>query len=249
MILETLKWRHRLQLHLLTPANFPQEFYRMGGLYECGPDRFGLPIICIRAKSIRKVELLDPLLGQFLAFRLFQLEQRLKRLESWTLLFDCSDVGFANVNFWLIKFLIDLLRLRFPLSLRYAIVLEVPFLLNAVQRLVMAMLPEDNKRLVHFVNRRQLLSYVDSNALPKYLNGNCYRNFAQVPSTCQKNILQICSDRFNLPESEIIRLCKPYLEPLASLESDLIGDKSLENVSKADNLMLDKSIDTNNNVI
>ena len=217
----------------------------MGGLYECGPDRFGLPVLCIRAKCIRKVKLLDPLLGQYLAFRFFQLEQRLERLESWTLLFDCLDVGFANVNFDLIKFLLDVLRLRFPLSLRYCLVHEVPFLLNAVQRLVMAMLPEDNKRLVRFVNRQQLHSFVDVHHLPKYLDGQCERNFAHVPGTCSRNLVQMCCHRCELAESEVIRLCKPYLEPLASLEKDLMGSESPAESRQGSTA---KRVDFNNNV-
>jgi hypothetical protein len=214
---ETIVWRNRLQLHRLDPSYFPQEFYLMGGLYECGPDHFGLPVLCIRAKCIRKAHLIDRLLSQFLAFRLHSIERRLNALESWTLLFDCCNIGFANVNLDLIRFLMDLLRVRFPLSLRYALVLEVPFLLNAVQKLVMAMLPEDNKRLVRFVNRRQLTCYVPKERLPLYLDGNETLDISCVPPQCTRRLLSLCVDQFDLCEAEVRRQCRPYLDMLAEM--------------------------------
>lgn len=215
---ETIVWRNRMQLHELQPSCFPQEFYQMGGLYECGPDHFGLPVLCIRAKCIRKAHLLDRMLSQFLAYRLHLLEKRLNRLEGWTFLFDCTSIGFANVNLELIKFLMELLRLRYPLSLRYALVLEVPFLLNAVQKVVMAMLPEENTRLVRFVNRRQLQSYVPVARLPFYLDGTSSIDIGSVPVECRDRLLTLCTGKYKLTEAEARRQCRPYLEMFADLQ-------------------------------
>ena len=70
------------------------------------------------------------------------------------------------MNLDLIRFLIDLLRNNFPLSVRYAIVLEVPWILNAIQKFVLSLLPDDNKQIIRFVNRKGLRNFMNDENIP-----------------------------------------------------------------------------------
>lgn len=117
------RWRKSFNLHDLKEESFPKEFFDLAGLFECGVDKFGFPCLYCRVKTIRNIKILDIHQMQFLAFIVNRIERRFETLQCWTLVFDCTDIGFCNVNWSLIHFLIDLLRTYFPLSVRYAIVL------------------------------------------------------------------------------------------------------------------------------
>ena len=229
------KWRKSINLHDLTEETFPKEFYDLAGLFECGEDRFGFPCLYIRVKTIRKVKVLDHHQMQFLAFVVNRIERRFEQLQCWTLVFDCTDIGFCNVNLTLIHFLIDLLRGYFPLSVRYAIVLDVPWILNAIQKFVLSLLPDDNRQLIRFVNRKALRNYVTDDNIPTILGGSCDKDIFERSPKCE-SIEQLAKELYGLDGDETEKVMRPYQTLLKETELFREEQQQIKNAKLIENV-------------
>lgn len=234
----------------MSEESFPGEFFDLAGLFECGHDRFGFPCIYIRCKTIKKVKILNIHQMEFLAFMVNKIERRHEQLQCWTLVFDCTDIGFCNVNLELIRFLIDLLRGYFPLSVRYAIVLEVPWILNAIQRFVLSLLPDDNKQLIRFVNRKALRNYISEENIPAIIGGSCSKDIFEHSPNC-RSIEFLAKELYGLDLAETERVMKPYINLLK--ETEMFRDAQIESNKLMENLLKEtenmKNINNNNNLI
>ena len=185
LVLKTLTWRKETKMSTLSDEHFPSEFFRKGGLFVYKEDSNGTPLLYMRVKGIRKCTDLDDLLKLFIAYQISKIDTHSGQLFSWGILFDCTDIGFANVQIDLIRFLITVLKDYFPCGIKYVIVYELPWILNTVQKLIFAMIPDDCKHLIKFTNRKSITSIVPCENLPDYMGGTCKVNYKQVPMKCR----------------------------------------------------------------
>ena len=115
LIRRCLRWRREINLMSLTDASFPSEFYSKGGLFRYKEDRGGRPVLHMRIKMIKKYPELDKLLKTFLAYQINKIDTECNdALFSWAIVFDCTDIGFGDVQVDMMKFLITVLEDYFP---------------------------------------------------------------------------------------------------------------------------------------
>lgn len=185
LVIKTLSWRKETNISSLTDETFPSEFFKKGGLFIYKEDSNGTPLLYMRVKGIRKCNDLDDLLKLFIAYQISKIDTQSGQLFSWGILFDCTDIGFANVQIDLIRFLITVLKDYFPCGIKYVIVYELPWILNTVQKLIFAMIPDDCKHLIKFTNRKSITSIIPEDNLPDYMGGRCKLNYKYVPKECR----------------------------------------------------------------
>lgn len=204
LIVRTLTWRKESQISTLTDAHFPREFFKKGGLFIYERDLNDTPLLYMRVKGIRKCNDLDDLVKLFIAYQISKIDTQSAALFSWGILFDCTDIGFANVQIDLIRFLITVLKDYFPCGIKYVIVYELPWILNTVQKLIFAMIPDDCKHLIKFTNRKNITSVVPTDKLPDYMGGSCKKSYKFSPSI-SKPFDSMYTNRFNKDQMSRIR--------------------------------------------
>lgn len=114
LIQRCLLWRKETDLSRLTDESFPREFYEKGGLFRYKEDGQGTPLLYMRIKMIKKYPEIDHLLKLFLAYQVSKIDNSCHSLMGWAVVFDCSEIGFANVQIDMMRFLITILRDYFP---------------------------------------------------------------------------------------------------------------------------------------
>lgn len=114
LIQKCLLWRKQTDLSRLTDESFPKELYEKGGLFRYKEDAQGTPLLYMRIRMIKKYPEIDNLLKQFLAYQVSKMDNSRESLMSWSVVFDCSDIGFANVHIDMMRYLIAILKDYFP---------------------------------------------------------------------------------------------------------------------------------------
>jgi len=209
MVIECFKWRKSSKIIYRTDDYFPSEFFMASGVFRYQPDKDGNPTLYMRVKLIKKMPELDDALKEFVAYQIFKLDEECGKMRAIGLVFDCSDISFSNIRFDMLKYLITIMTNYFTWSIKYILVLELPWVLNAIQKMVFAMLPEEAKTLILFKNRKGLIKLIDSQNLPDYLGGTCSIPYNEVPDGCQ-SLAEIGYERYTLTQESLLKCKKMY---------------------------------------
>jgi hypothetical protein len=168
--IKALQWKKSFGVHERNDQYFPKEFYEIGEYEKCGRDRDGRIIHWECGKNVRKITYLPNLDKQFAAHIMEKMDSEGSR-NGWTMITDTSGSGLANVSLEMQRFKIDLLQ-YYPQSMRSNIVIDLPWILNPVVKIIMSFLTPKLKDCVKFIKREQLTDFVDIDWIPVCLNGN-----------------------------------------------------------------------------
>lgn len=69
-------------------------------------------------------------------------------------------------------------------------------------------IPAKHHELVKFANKEEIQDYIDGQYLPKYLGGQCERNFAVAPPECRS--VSEMADRWGFANEEINEYLKIF---------------------------------------
>ena len=115
LIRKCLLWRKESNIMSLKDSDFPSEFYSKGGLFRYETDAIGTPLIYMRIEMVKKYPELNKHLKQFVAYQISRLDASANEgLCGFGIVFDCSDIGFSNVQIDMLKYLITVLKDYFP---------------------------------------------------------------------------------------------------------------------------------------
>ncbi|XP_054157655.1 motile sperm domain-containing protein 2-like [Oppia nitens] len=183
MLKNCMRWRHELQIPVLKETDFPQEFYKIGGVFSYCKDRDGNGMIYMRIKLHRKIPELDLALKQFVIYTMNKVDVEVNG-NGMAIVFDCKDAGVSNVDMDMLWFLISSMNKYYPKGLSYILVYELPWILNAVWKIAKSWIPEEQRKLIKFANKDDIENYVDKQNLPDFLGGVCDREYRVVPKGC-----------------------------------------------------------------
>lgn len=172
-LISGMKWRKTFGVNRLTNASFPEEFYTSGTVIIYGKDLEGRPLLIIRVKAIKDVEEnWTELWMKFFVYLIDRITQEndISDNRGATIVLDCKDVTFENINFELIRFGLSL-RQYFPMIIRSIVVHELPGAMNYMSNMVIMWLPEWQKNLVHIVENQKIDGYIARDQLPDFLGG------------------------------------------------------------------------------
>ncbi|EEC14529.1 major sperm protein, putative [Ixodes scapularis] len=114
-------------------------------------DKFGSHIVTLRVKLHRKEASVVDLMKKFFAYFVDKILYEHDAIRV-TVIFDCTDAGVSNV-------------------VRYIIVHNMPWILNAVWKIIKTMLPSEGVERIRFTTKDGILDYVDRQNLAKYMGG------------------------------------------------------------------------------
>lgn len=166
----SLRWRKTSGINDLKEDSHYMEFYDQGTLVPYNMDKFGSHIMTIRVKLHRKE---SSVVNEMKMYFAYFVEKMLNEFDALriTVIFDCSDAGISNVDMELIKFIIVMFRDLYPWALGYILVHNMPWILNAIWKIIKSMLPADAVERIRFTTKESILEYVDKQSLPMYMGG------------------------------------------------------------------------------
>lgn len=185
MLDAALRWRNELGIAQRTDLSVPREFFRLGGIFVYGHDRQGDVVVHARGKRNRP---LKEFMREANLFLIHQLDKASLVAEdrAVAIVFDCADMGLANCSLEQFRFILDSYLLYQSCHLKHVLVVNLPWLLSPVARLVVSWLPEEFSNLVKVVGTPdELADYIDPSELPPYLGGTCTRNYMHIPEGCR----------------------------------------------------------------
>ncbi|XP_075535958.1 motile sperm domain-containing protein 2-like isoform X2 [Dermacentor variabilis] len=97
-----------------------------------------------------------------------------------TVLMDCSDIGVSNIDVDLLKFVVDVFISKYPIGLGNALIYNMPWLLNAILRMIKSILPYGAERL-KTVNKDDVQQYIDAKYLPVHMGGTDTYEYSYIP--------------------------------------------------------------------
>ncbi|ELU15569.1 hypothetical protein CAPTEDRAFT_76081, partial [Capitella teleta] len=181
MIDSSLRWRKELELSSLTESSFPREVHEIGAMFYRNEDRNGRKILYFRVSKSKK----DP--DKLLT---------VKKYVAWWLdkhflkhpgvkivpLFDMTDAGIGNMDIELIKFQIACFASYYPGLLDYMLIYEMPWVLNAIWKLIRNVLSAEQQKAVLFVKKAEIQQYVAPDHLFVHMGGTDTYTYTYMPS-------------------------------------------------------------------
>ena len=163
-VLKAVRFRREYKVHDLTPRDIPTCVLDIGFCYSHGLDKHGNTIFyLIVRKNKRDAELkkASKLYAVYIMYRhaLLCPDQRI------TFFIDSTGAGISNVDLEYLRFLLNLFQLYFPLRLKWVLVYNMPWVMNATWNLVKRWLPPKARDCLVFVTPSDITGYVHENQL------------------------------------------------------------------------------------
>lgn len=178
-VVDMLRWRRAMKLHELREEILPKAVLEQCIVYPHGKDMAGCHVLVLRSKNyIKGLADRDSVKRIFIFF----IEQLFKECgaKKITVLMDCSDIGVSNVDVDLLKFVVDVFISKYPIGLGNALIYNMPWLLNAILRMIKSLLPYGAERL-KTVNKDDIQQYIDAKHLPVRMGGTDTYEYSYAP--------------------------------------------------------------------
>jgi len=160
-LLQVLTWRKEFRVEEVTEKTVNKEILERGSLFTHGRDLDGSKLIILHLKNHAKGEFPMDELKRVLVYlieRVLEREEQGKQI-SWV--FDCRGAGLRNADLEFIQFVISSMENYYPDPLHYIYIYEMPWLLNAVFKVVKAMLPSAGVVKLRDVDKKSFTKFVD----------------------------------------------------------------------------------------
>lgn len=183
MLKNSMRWRKEFGVPLMKATDFPQEFYKIGGIFAYEKDREGNAMIYMRVKLHKKISELDSALKQYIIYTLNKVDVEVDG-RGMAIVFDCQEAGIGNVDMDMLWFLISSMNKYYPKGLTYILVFELPWILNAVWKIAKGWIPEEQRKLIKFANKKEVFDFIDKENLPDFMGGICQKDYRIAPKGC-----------------------------------------------------------------
>jgi len=194
LALTALKWRKDHKICDLHPDNLDKEAFNKGILFSHGTALDGTRIVCFIAR--RQTKDMKPLVQPILFYWLNRIQQA-EPGKHITFLLDASKTGLSNVDVDAIRVLLDCFSTYFPDMLAKMVILEMPWILNAVWKIVKQWLTEEQRKRIQFCSFKELPELISEENTLKDMGGKDEWEFSYPPHGDGIDISTSSSDAAN----------------------------------------------------
>ena len=203
-------------------SDFPIEFYKVGGIFPYERDINGNVVIYLRIRMHRKIpELAEPI-KKFLMHIVNKTDKEVDG-NGMVIVFDCQGAGYSNMDLDFLTFLISSGNNYFPVGLKYILVYELSWLLNAFRKIAMSLIPQSFIPLIKFADKSNVTEYISPQNLPDFMGGCCKRNYRQIPDGCT-TVAKVAVE--NGYSEDVVQRILPIFEPLLEEADKAIAENS-----------------------
>lgn len=237
MIRETMRWR-KINLWDLSEGDvkdyhFPIEFFLVSTLFAYEPDKNNYMTLYIRIAMHRKVKELEKFTKAFF-LHTYDKVDRASGQQGIALIFDLTNAGYRNLDLDYLRFLIDYGVKYCPVGVKYIVVLNIPWTLNAFRKMVFSFLSKEWFNVLKFANGKEILNYIDEENLPDYLGGKCRRNYRSVPRGAQP--IENLVEKYGYSHADVTRIMPVYKDALDEASVCLAKNDYIDKPGWLDNL-------------
>lgn len=171
MVVNTFKWRKNFGVEDITEGTLNERLMSKGIIYSHNRDKNGRKLLIVSMKKHFKGA--ESALDCERAFVYFL--ERLEREENGgpiTVVYDGTDMGFANLDLGLYQFVVSMLVNIYPAFADYALMLEMPWIFNATWKVLKVVIPAHILERTKFVSKSELGEYIDEKNKLKSWGGN-----------------------------------------------------------------------------
>lgn len=186
MLVEAMRWRRSFGVNHIKRTDFPKEYFETGEAHLYTTDQNGVSTVYLRVKLHKKINELNTLSQKFLVYLFEKCEQEGRQSgKGYGLIWDCYGGNLFNVDLELLQFLTNIWINYYPGGTKYVLLHELPWILRAIYRLARSWMPEHLREQICFASKGDIGSFVGSQSLPDYLNGQCKTNYKKAPVDCK----------------------------------------------------------------
>jgi len=209
-LIKAMQWRNSYGVNDFNEEYFPKEIYKIGQLARFCKDKEDRQILWAIAKNVHKSAELGTLIRQYTVYQ-YELIDRQTSHQGWANAVDSNGMGLSNVDLDYSYFLIDVLQNYYPRGFKYMLVIDLPWILNATSKLVLAFMNEEIRKTVKFIKKDELTNYLDNDSIPVHLNGNYSNCLTTIPDGV-KPLDQLSHTKFT--EDQIKKIYSTFKEEL-----------------------------------
>lgn len=203
-LLSALQWKKAFGLHDRTDAYFPRELWLMAKTELYGRDKSGRLIWWQATKGIRNFSETALLARQFYAHCLEQADRAVGELGG-TFIGDTKGASILHVDHRLEQFKIGLLP-YYPLIARAVYIVDLPWLLTGVVKLIMGWMDASLRKNVHCVSSAVLVPDVVEEEITPVALGGTRKRYEGLPDGVQS--LEALAEQFGFTEEFVKRFYK-----------------------------------------
>ena len=168
-LVRALQWKKSFGIHERTDQYFPREYFEFSEAHAYGRDKEDRLIQWEKNKTERKISEMNLLTKQFVAHIMEKLDSSEPR-KGFTLIADTNGSGISNINMDTFKFKIEITS-YYPEALKSNLIVDLPWMLNSVAKIILSFCNQKLKERVHFINQKDLVNFVDPELIPIELGG------------------------------------------------------------------------------
>lgn len=227
-MVKAFEWRKAFGIWDRELHNLPREFAKAAALFPLGYDYKGRHVIYVRVKVYRKIQALNLYFQQFITGIVNHIDL-MSGPRGFVIVFDVTGMGYVNIDFDFLSFLVQLLQQYYPYGLRYAVLHNVPRLLRPLWSMAKLFLGNAEKTF-RFVSNDEIKKYIPSVYLPRYLGGECDLDFTSFEEAKNCPSVEELAPLHGFSDAEVERLYKIFEPHLKEAEFLAKGGKNRKKV-------------------
>lgn len=218
MIKGTLRWRRETNMPQLKDTDFPEEFFKIGGMFGFETDLEGNGVVYLRVRLHRKIKELEQFVKLFMMHTVNKMDMAMNG-KGISVVFDCSGAGISNLDMDIIWFLVESLIKYYPYGLKHILVYEMPWILTSAWTIIKGWMPAEFQDSVKFITKKNITQYIAKDKLPRYLGGESKLNYHQVPKGC-RTATEMASEQ-GLTEKDLKKMMKAFRPFLDEADAEI----------------------------
>ena len=166
----SLQWKKSFGLHDRTDEYFPKEIWELNAIEIYGRDKEERVIQWEAIRNQRSFKELSLIVRQFVAHNMERVDREAGET-GFILITDANGGGIKNIDMDLSKFKIAIVE-YYPMGMRAMYIVDQPWLLNAIVKIIIGLMSDKLKQLIHFVKYTDLPAIMDTKFIPVELKGS-----------------------------------------------------------------------------
>ncbi|CAF3610991.1 unnamed protein product [Rotaria sordida] len=175
----SMSWRKSHNVYDVSTNEFPADYFDRNGIYFKNRDMSNYPLLHFDVRTFKKGQEDNETVKRFITYN-FERHIRRHPGEKIVILFDLSETGLRNLDLDLVKFIISSVQIGYPGLLAYMMIYKMPFILQAVWRLIRSWLPAEAEQFIKFVDAKSITQYVQPDQLSIAMGGNDTTNYVHL---------------------------------------------------------------------
>lgn len=168
-LLKALQWKKEFGVHDRTDQYFPKEVWELNGVEVNGRDRNNRVIQWEVFRNQRSFKEAALFARQFVAHNLERVD-RAAGEDGFILVMDTNGAGISNIDIDLVRFKLTIIE-HYPCGLKQMLVVDLPWLLNSVMKIIVSFMSPQIKELVEYTKKTEMKKYMDEENIPVSLSG------------------------------------------------------------------------------